>query len=124
MSDGKKLHVVAAPQAGKIIAAEGKVRLMERVRALSDDGEKVVAALLRVMRDGKDRDVVDAAKVILAYGWGKPIETLVTADVTQASGGANVAALSTEQLEAVVNARLAEPKAEVVEEEDAEIVSS
>lgn len=104
--------VVDIPKATKLAAAEGKVALMRRVHQLSNDGEKILAFLFRVMDgDGNVTQGLEAAKMLLAYGYGKPIEVTVTADATpQPQGG--VSSLTSAQLEAVVTGTLTAPTVE------------
>lgn len=97
--------VVATPKAQKLVAAEGKLDLMTRAREYTENGEKLLRFLVRVVDgDGSISQGLDATKILLAYGWGKPIETQVTADVSATPAPpVGVKALTTEQLEAVVN---------------------
>jgi hypothetical protein len=110
--------VVESPKATKLASAAGKLALMHRIREVTDDGELVLSFLKRVMQgDGSVAEGLSAAKLLLAYGFGKPIETQVTAEATERPGS-NAAILSSAQLEAVVSGKF------VIGEEDASFVEA
>lgn len=100
------MAMVEVKKAPAIASAEGKVAMMRRIRELTNEGEDIAMTLVRILKgDGSTNQVLDAAKILLSYGWGKPIETQVTANMTpNVEGG--VSRLTNEQLEDVVNARL------------------
>lgn len=86
---------------------------MERTRKLSDNGEKILAALMRIVTSSdSEKNVIEAADRLLAYGWGKPVEVKLTAEVGPPAEPEGVKTLSAEQLEA---AALAEEDAEIEE---------
>lgn len=117
-------HVVlaTATQAPRVHAAEGKFALMKRFREASREGEDVAALLLKVMRNGTDRDALEAAKIFLAYGWGKPVETQITADLSPPNTAPEVAKkLTTAQLEEMVTGAL---PGKIGPEVDGELVST
>lgn len=124
------------PPPGQVVVARrqdvtrlsgGKLDMAKGIREDTEDGAKIRRALMRILEgDGSTKEIIDAAKVLLAYGWGKPVEVSVSAEV---SGGfnpaASVEALSTEQLEALVRTvEVSPPPAQTDthqdEEEDAE----
>lgn len=112
--------VVKAPTAAKMASAEGKFELMERTRRLTNDGEEILTAVMRVMRSSdNDKCVLDAARLLLEYGYGRPIETRIQADVP-VSGGASSAAFATltaQQLEQAATTPLAKDE----ESEDTQV---
>lgn len=95
--------VVSVPKATKIAAAAGKVKLMESIHELSRDGEKMLAFLFRVMDGAGDVDQgLKAAQLLLAYGYGKPVEVQVTADASSMRPP-GAAQLTSEQLHAAIS---------------------
>jgi hypothetical protein len=117
--------VVSTPKATKLVSAQGKLDLMTRAREKTDGGEKILNFLVRVLDgDGSTSQGLEASKILLAYGWGKPIETQVTADVSPTDKPGSVAMLTADQLEAVVSGSVVEQKtlapADVTEAEDVE----
>lgn len=98
--------VVQAPSATKLASAEGKLHLMRRVRELTHEGEKILATLTRILEDGNDTARLRAAELLLSYGYGKPIETQLIANTSGNGEAPPTAALTSEQLEAVVNGQV------------------
>lgn len=108
--------VMSPAKANKALAAEGKSALMQKIRELTNDGEKLAATLMRIATSAdKDSDALKAIELLLNHGFGKPVETSVTMDATPKSGGLN--SLTAEQLTALASAP---PRAE---EEEGVIVA-
>ncbi len=113
MSPPKKvpaaLAVVDLPKAPKLMAAGGKLALMEKIRDLSNNGERIISALFRVMDTSEsNKEVLSAAELLLLFGFGRPIETKVSLDATPEASpsGAGVKGLTAEQLHALASGNL------------------
>lgn len=95
------MAVIKLPKANQLVASEGRAKLMERVRKLTDEGEELVAALLLIVRNTEDDDLrMKAIDRLELMGWGKPLQVTVQADISPAQASSGLDALTTEQLEA------------------------
>ncbi len=56
------------------------------VQARTKDGQIPIDRLLWLAENAtKEADQIEATRILLAYGWGKPAETVVNVDLTAAS---------------------------------------
>lgn len=116
MARKKSFSLLAPRDATRTLTETGKARLATRMRQ-KDDGV-IEDRLLRIIREGSDRDVLKAAEIYWSYAYGKPTEFTVSAKVSEEIDVPATKTLSTRELEEVANAT---PEDLEEAEEDAEI---
>lgn len=70
-----KKGAVAREEADKI-PNESSDKHLSFVRAVRESSDAAVKALVEVMKSGKPREQVAAAKTLLAYSWGQPRQAI------------------------------------------------
>lgn len=122
MAPRSKTYSLLAPRdITKTLTETGKARLASRIRDKA--GERLEDRLLRIVETGSDADAMNAAKILLSYGYGKPTEFTVSAKVETSNDMPIARTLSTRELEEVANATAedlghGETDAEIVEPAD------
>ena len=98
------LSPVGQGKVGQLLSNRARARLAAKVRERTGDGVLLVDALISIVRNGQDKDKLDAIKTLLVLG--------VSEEDDQATEVTGPRALSTSDLEAVA----AEEDAEVEED--------
>lgn len=112
------MAVVRIPRAPQMVVAEGRLAVMERIRRLSDDYEKLISKLMQIATtDESTKNSLAAIEMLFAYGIGKPTEVRVTADASAPQPTSNpLAPLTAEQLEAVATSSIQPQSSEEIED--------
>ncbi len=124
MPPGKKLPAAMVVVSGNLAprhnAASEKLKLARKILDRTDDLEDVLAALLKIVRgDGSNKEILEAAKILLANSVGEPVKTQVVADVGVDKAGAAVSpleSLTSQQLADVATSSASPDSSDEVED--------
>jgi hypothetical protein len=105
--------VVKPSEGTRLASAHAKLELMQNIQAQTDGGKWWIAQLMRLATTAEKESVqLSALELLAAYGFGKPIETKVTADMSMPPpSSGDLESISSLQLEAAATAVL-EPHVE------------
>jgi hypothetical protein len=110
--------VVRIPKAPDIVAAEGRLAVIERLQQLAGpDFDVFLAALVRLATTAQNEKIqLQAIELGLAYGIGKPAELQVRVESTAGGGQRSIESATSADLERVLAVRDSEEDAQITQE--------